>query len=1232
LDTSKPDRTRRRSSEASKGKRYDSVCKFQINANEIKNEWSRASGELPTWDGYLSARPILIADLHDFEIYVSPNDAVRGYELIGLHHLESPKAKKLTFDGSLRIEAEEHYVEGITIHDFSIEGFGDQEDPTVAIYIQSATASKDSTHDIWYRLNNPTQLYKRHHKPFLWVAQLCKHVLDFMDEHCSVGLESFRIDFQQWLTTRFHQHTDFQHWYHAIHDHEDFRVPVNTYIQFLYQQAYNLPNSKALRTHPVWADCMVAGLTRVKKQDVVITGTLATPNVHQCFQHMYFGHVIQAKFPSKAVRAAQQKRMAQLRFSRDPSKSSHTDFDVSITAQPYRSSLVKVGDVVAFDPSKSDKQNWRNADCEWLLFVHDIQLLSNGVQRLFGLYLYRPHETNIFTAKYRYQNELFFSDNCNCDDGELFSTDINGYYNIEWSPSIIPGRTFFIRQTYMTQDSAFVTYTEKHKVCECKKERVKQTSFDRYHRGDTIYVTKRVQGQKVLEPMIVYQKEKMTGCFIARRFARLKRDYSQEAERAQRGAEIARNELVLTDEYEEIAIAQIERECYIRFISKQDILQSRIPLLYNRGGAGDFWFFSMGLTVKDGTPRLTWLARPPKNFNEGHDSTDLSSPCIRLAHTSTCDDVVLQASVNRLSGMSLFSGGGNLDRGIEEGGAVEIRTAVELDDAAIHTLRANTRDPTKKMLWYGSVDDHLNAALDGSTHPLLAHIGNVNIIIAGSSCPGYSTLQKDILSSQSIAYASHITTLCSYADLVRPEYAILENVLGMTATRKGFEDQNVLSQLVACFVSMGYQVNQFIMDAWNYGSGQQRSRVILTIAAPGLHLIEQPKHTHSMLADDTRGRSLGMLPNGQRFGQREYYPTPFAHITAGEMTADIPDIGNGNIQTCISHPSHRVAEQPTHKDRALLECIPHDPPGCGYREAHQLGLIPESLQKPGKETDKAFKRIKESGLVPTITTRLIPRDSHNGASLHWSQDRPITLLEARRTQGYLDNEPIIGILSDQYRIVGNAVDRQVAFALGLAIRQAVIRNVRESLTAHKATEPMQELLVDVEENVDHFSDASSDSMDMLGLDGSSDPRDIEDEPSPSTTTTDFLSRISSTIVGGITALTHRSRSTLATQETTSPAGQASAPNHLKRSRQGTPISNSAHHEHAHDFSNLANHSNDIPSPAAVRNTMNLNTKRKSTDAEHAHKKRRSTRHSGLEVAFLPKQWNKNPEKEYAAKK
>jgi DNA (cytosine-5)-methyltransferase 1 len=470
-------------------------------------------------------------------------------------------------------------------------------------------------------------------------------------------------------------------------------------------------------------------------------------------------------------------------------------------------------------------------------------------------------------------------------------------------------------------------------------------------------------------------------------------------------------------------------------------------------------------------------------------------------------------------------------------------------------------------------------------------------------------------------------------ELYRPEYAILENVVSMANTRKGFETQNVLSHLVACFVAMGYQVNHYIVDAWSHGSIQQRSRIIMTIAAPGLALIEQLSHTHSLLAEDTAAKSLGRLPNGQRFGAREYHPTPFSFIPAGVATSDLPNIGNGNVQTCVSHPNHRVSHRPGRKEKALLRYIPQDPPGYGYAEAHRLGLIPSSLQIAGKESGGAFRRIKESGLVPTITTNLTIRDSRNGAVTHWSQDRPITILEARRAQGLPDHEPIIGNLAAQYRIVGNGVDRHVAFAVGLSVRNALLKNVKQGGTSSEVE--TRDMLVDIEGDEDRFSEAAampsscqseidSNTPDILGLDGSLDVRNDESMPRPANNSS-LLSRMSTTVANSIKGLVYRSK-------------------HYPTPTMATPAPSKGSHDEIPEDVDRGSVRHDDRQASASREPRLVDAKERhvgregledaAKDGEVPRKRRRVgtksryTRHSGLQVTFTPKQWNQKPEREH----
>lgn len=258
----------------------------------------------------------------------------------------------------------------------------------------------------------------------------------------------------------------------------------------------------------------------------------------------------------------------------------------------------------------------------------------------------------------------------------------------------------------------------------------------------------------------------------------------------------------------------------------------------------------------------------------------------------------------------------------------------------------------------------------------------------------------------------------------------------MANMRKGHEEEKVFSQLIGCLVALGYQVHHLLMDSWCHGSSQHRSRVFVSIAAPGLTPVMKPFMTHNH-PSTVNNRSLGKMKNGQPFGVREFYKTPFEHDVAGQATADLPDIGSGTVQACIPFPDHRVVWTMNERDRRLIRCIPLSPPGQGYVQAMNLGLIPETLKKEYKRApNKAFRRIEETGLFPTITTGVSPQDIRCGNVLHWAQHRIISVMEARRAQGIPDHEVIIGSLAKQWKIIGNGVDRNVALALGLALRQA----------------------------------------------------------------------------------------------------------------------------------------------------------------------------------------------------
>lgn len=470
--------------------------------------------------------------------------------------------------------------------------------------------------------------------------------------------------------------------------------------------------------------------------------------------------------------------------------------------------------------------------------------------------------------------------------------------------------------------------------------------------------------------------------------------------------------------------------------------------------------------------------------------------------------------------------------------------------------------------------------------------------------------------------------------------------------------QNVLSQVVACLISTGYQVNQYIMDTWSYGSSQHRSRLFMTVAAPGLDPIAQPWHTHSRSHEQILGKSFGRLPNGQRFGEREYYPTPFPQLTAAALTSDVPDIGDGNVLTCIPFPDHCTVCPPGRSDRAILQCIPS---GSSYKGAFDLELIPSSLHKLGRENTKGYTRIKSSGLIPCITTGQSLQASQNGAIVHWSEDRPITLLEARRAQGWRDDEPIIGSIVEQYRIVGNGVDRKVSFALGLALRQVLDNNRRPRLNSLPLQVP-EEILVDVDETTDDTASLTStihvnvpvlqrgaptstnrrshtyrdssmassmagNASDEPGLDGTNDVRDEAPEPDehitlPSTHVPHRFrrrSRMPTTVSTGLEGFALRAKSNLSIFTATATRGKRGRDEHLDTANQPSSLGSEFARKRTKTESKTQ-------SPTAEGSRPSIGNKLGSV--ETASNDTRSTRHSGLVVLYEPKQWNRKPEHEH----
>ena len=642
------------------------------------------------------------ATLSNYEIYRSPgpeNVKPYGYDLVCLHKFRET-GFDLCFDGLISYGEVSYFVRAVPILNLRIDR---SEGRAMNVFIECTLGDGGAGCDVWLQLQNPAPTYERFHQPFLWIALFASYVVYYLEQPKSVDLNSFRQDFAESLLHKLDHDVEFQQWFGQIQKRPDLRVALQANINFIRRQA-ELPSKKHLeshlQSHSIWADCMQGNNKAVAAQkETKIKGALATPLVHSTFQKMCFEKYLHKRFFSNLVRDQQRIQNRKLGLAGDAPM--HLPTVIPVTTA--RLSKVRVGDVVSFSESSKTRSG---GALSFGLVQHTKLRLSDNVQNVYVLRLYPPTETIIGTAPYPVSNELFLTDRCNCKEKRLCISEVSGVYNVDWAPMTLrTTKNFIVRQTYLTKQNAFVTVQDDHKICSCQKSGRPTTT---YHRGDTVYVQD--ENSARWSHVMIEDYDPASEIYRAQVLEPLEK-YEEMAKRHGRDR-IFPNELVLTRERVDVRSCQIQRPCHVRWIEESAVTNNRIPFPYNRRGTGDHSFVSMKLFKE--AQRLEWMKAAPWPLKE---------------------TLALPLLPKKLQGISIFSGGGGLDRGLEEAGAVEIKHVVDIDPTAIHTHRANSEHPAEVKFFCGSVDDYLRGALDGGDKRI-APIGDIDFICAGCPCQG----------------------------------------------------------------------------------------------------------------------------------------------------------------------------------------------------------------------------------------------------------------------------------------------------------------------------------------------------------------------------------------------------------------------------------------------------------------------------------------------------------------
>ncbi|KAK4498158.1 hypothetical protein PRZ48_010814 [Zasmidium cellare] len=969
--------------------------------------------------------------LDDFAIYRPASSWKHALELVTLDLLSQDRSPEFLFDGVLSVGNERCYVEGIPFRILAIDGYGELNNTDLAkqMCIQTPLAQRKN---VWYSLGKPSVEYQRFYTPFLWVARFAKHFVDYLLEHDQVTLQHFQMKFHQWLSSQYNDKS-FTSWMNEINT-TDFRNTAVANFGFLYKECYSIDFD--LCKHPIWSEIDPNRLNAIPEQPNKEHRTIVTPYAYDCFRSMYFGDQLERRtIDDRSIMKNVLRRKKALRLTpryTGQQRAADALTPLSMERDSPEPLGVDAGDVIRVRPDSDGK--WASTGTSWLAYVQDVRQFEDRTL-LDVLWLYEPRDTTIGKAAYPYSNELFMSDNCSCGKEALDLECAIDKAHISWFANDPNAETgLFVRQKFRTiheQDSYdFVALQQNDFACQCQNQvPIFEECRSKYSVGDTVLVREwnKILGEDRLQPAQIVE-------FDCAKMRIQLRSLLRKSE-VDPASGTRPNELIVTNDLFDKPASLIVRACQVRYFTHEQVKSGDIVTPYDRDGTGDYWFIAgdkypqelqAGLPFPDFDDKLSLDAQSLPPINEGWDPTT-------------------KPLKPKLTGLGLFCGGGTFDRGLEEGGGVKFRYAVDWAEKALHSYRANVRRPENVQYFLGSVNDYLARAMAGDKDRRIASVGKVNFTSAGSPCPGFSSLQNDKNSVESRRNASMVASVVSFVDFYVPEYFVLENVVTMTNSMGPNKDENVFSQIVAALVGLGYQVQQFLMDAWSHGDPQLRSRVFIVASAPGLPPLPQPQHTHSHPRNlKTPNKSLGKSSNGLAFGMRREEFTSFSHISAASAVADLPYIGDGQPGICVRFPDHRIPVTEPYVNRHRMASVPQLPPGMGLIQAKAAGALRgEPLEHCNRvnlirsaHNSKMYARVYPDGLFPTVITKFAVGDGIAGRVVHWSQNRILTVMEARRAQGFLDHEVLIGTAKDQLKIVGNSVDRKVALVLGLAFRES----------------------------------------------------------------------------------------------------------------------------------------------------------------------------------------------------
>jgi DNA (cytosine-5)-methyltransferase 1 len=340
--------------------------------------------------------------------------------------------------------------------------------------------------------------------------------------------------------------------------------------------------------------------------------------------------------------------------------------------------------------------------------------------------------------------------------------------------------------------------------------------------------------------------------------------------------------------------------------------------------------------------------------------------------------------------VSLFSGAGGLDLGVEAAGYRTL-AAVEWDDDAADTMEKNApahfpdlREVLRADLYPLATDrDGGVTSKDILRAAGLGRRERPDLLVGGPPCVAFSKSgfwldwKRDGVDPAASLLQAYTRVLAE----ARPRHFIIENVYALTFNNKA--SRPAYDRLRAEIEAAGYVSRSGVLNAADHGVPQARPRLFIVGARKGDRLPELPEPTH----------------HGQ-WERRRIVGGPVPHVGTGQALAGVVNVPEPE-EVVRGRWGHLLAEIPPGENYLHLTAERgHPDPVFEWRSRYWSFLLKLDPARP----------------APTIQAQPGP----NVGPFHWD-NRRLRVPELRRLFTFPDNYAFVGSRASVQAQIGNAV-------------------------------------------------------------------------------------------------------------------------------------------------------------------------------------------------------------------